>query len=110
MFTSSHPRFRLSNPFSSVKRKKPNAVRIRVLRFMRRERDSNPRGGYPPTSLAGMRFQPLSHLSNISRSFELELSLLLSVAVDGFLVATSTSFRKKSKAVYFSSTQPSILE
>ncbi len=29
----------------------------------RRERDSNPRTGCPVTSLAGKRFQPLSHLS-----------------------------------------------
>ncbi len=31
----------------------------------RRVRDSNPRGSYPPTSLAGTRFRPLSQLSVI---------------------------------------------
>ena len=41
-----------------------NIVGTKMHKSWRRERDSNPRYGYPYTSLAGKRLQPLGHLSD----------------------------------------------
>ena len=38
---------------------------IRKLGYWRRDRDSNPGDGFPPTHFPGVRLRPLGHLSNI---------------------------------------------
>ena len=39
---------------------------INGLSGWRRERDSNPRDGFPPTHFPGVRLRPLGHLSSVS--------------------------------------------
>ena len=65
---------RLEPPESTINKAQNKAFNL-ACATLRRERDSNPRRAFTLTSLAGTRFQPLSHLSIIN----FQLSIFLSV-------------------------------
>ena len=48
-------------------------AQILTFSVWRRERDSNPRDGYPPTRVPGVRLRPLGHLSFIFARMHREL-------------------------------------
>ncbi len=41
----------------------------------RRDRDSNPGDGFPPTHFPGVRLRPLGHLSNVSSILRIFINL-----------------------------------
>ena len=63
-------------------------------REWRRDRDSNPGGGFPPTRVPGVRLRPLGHLS-VARPYSLHkpnFNAMISIrrASDALAMATST--------------------